>query len=55
MLELRQLALVAQDLEPVVEDLTAVLGVPVCFRDPGVATFGLHNACLLYTSDAADE
>ena len=44
MLQLRQLALVARDLEPVVEDLTAVLGVPVCFRDPGVATFGLHNA-----------
>ena len=46
MLRIRQLALVARDLEPVVEDLCAVLGVPVCFRDPGVATFGLHNALL---------
>lgn len=44
MLRIRQLALVARDLEPVVEDLCAVLGVSVCFRDPGVATFGLVNA-----------
>ena len=35
MLRIRQLALVARDLEPVVEDLCAVLGVSVCFRDPG--------------------
>ncbi len=46
MLRLRQLALVARDLEPVVEDLCAVLGVSVCFRDPGVATFGLVNALM---------
>lgn len=46
MLRIRQLALVARDLEPVVEDLCAVLGVRVCFRDPGVATFGLVNALM---------
>ncbi len=46
MLRIRQLALVARDLEPVVEDLCAVLGVSVCFRDPGVATFGLVNALM---------
>lgn len=46
MLRIRQLALVARDLEPVVEDLCAVLGVHVCFRDPGVATFGLVNALM---------
>lgn len=46
MLRIRQLALVARALEPVVEDLCAVLGVEVCFRDPGVATFGLVNALM---------
>lgn len=45
-MRIRQLALVARDLEPVVDDLCAVLGVKVCFRDPGVANFGLHNALL---------
>jgi hypothetical protein len=45
-MRLRQIALVARDLEPVVEDLCAVLGVEVCFRDPGVAEFGLHNALM---------
>ncbi|HEY8154993.1 MAG TPA: VOC family protein [Myxococcota bacterium] len=45
-MRLRQIALVAQDLEPVVEDLCAVLGLEVCFRDPGVAEFCLHNALM---------
>jgi hypothetical protein len=40
------IALVAQDLEPVLENLCAVLELEVCFRDPGVAEFGLHNALL---------
>lgn len=43
-LRLRQLCLVAEVLEPVVEDLCAVFDVPVCHRDPAVAGFGLHNA-----------
>jgi hypothetical protein len=43
---LRQIALVARELEPVVQDLCAVLGVEVSFRDPGVAQFGLHNAVM---------
>lgn len=43
-LRLRQIALVAAQLEPVEEDLRAILGVEVCYRDPGVAHFGLHNA-----------
>jgi len=34
------------ELEPVVADLEAVLGLAVAFRDPGVARFGLHNAVL---------
>jgi glyoxalase-like protein len=45
-MRLRQIALVAKDLEKVVDDLCAVLGVEVCFRDPGVAEFGLHNALM---------
>jgi len=45
-MRLRQIALVAHDLEPVVESLCAVLDLEVCFRDPGVAEFGLHNALM---------
>ena len=45
-LRLRQVALVARDLEPVVEDLCHVLGTEVVFRDPDVAVFGLHNALM---------
>ncbi|CUR46432.1 hypothetical protein BN2364_1991 [Alloalcanivorax xenomutans] len=45
-LRLRQLCLVADKLEPVVDDLKAVFGLDVCFRDPGVGKFGLHNALL---------
>ena len=43
-LRLRQIALVARQLAPVQADLEAVLGIAVCFRDPGVAHFGLENA-----------
>lgn len=45
-MHLRQIALVARELEPVVEDLCAVLGIEVCFHDPGVAEFGLRNALM---------
>lgn len=43
-LRLRQIALVAEKLAPVEEALVDVLGVEVCFRDPGVGHFGLENA-----------
>ena len=43
-LKLRQIALVAETLEPVEHELIEVLGVAVCYRDPGVAHFGLENA-----------
>lgn len=43
---LRQVALAAHDLEPVVEDLSAVLGLKVAFRDPGVGVFGLVNVVM---------
>lgn len=44
MLRLRQIALVARELEPVERMLTAALGAEVCYRDPGVGKYGLHNA-----------
>ena len=43
-IRLRQVALVARDLEPTVDALSKTLGVDVCYRDPGVAEFGLVNA-----------
>ena len=45
-LRLRQICLVARELEPVVDDLCAVFGVKVCHRDPEVGQFGLHNALM---------
>lgn len=46
MLRLRQVALVAHELDPIVEHLRAVLGLEIGHRDPGVGTFGLVNAIL---------
>lgn len=46
MIRLRQVALVARDLETVVDELCERLGIEVCFHDPGVAHFGLHNALM---------
>jgi hypothetical protein len=43
-LRLRQICLVAPELEPAVEEMGAVLGLQVCHRDPNVAVFGLANA-----------
>lgn len=45
-IRLRQIALVAHDLDPVVTGLERAFDLDVCFRDPGVATFGLVNALL---------
>ncbi len=45
-LRLRQIALVAAELRPVLDDFRAVLGVEVCFVDPGVKTFGLENSLM---------
>jgi hypothetical protein len=42
-LRLRQIALVAETLQAAEQDLTEVLGIRVCHRDPGVARFGLEN------------
>ena len=45
-LRLRQIAVVATDLARAEGDVQAVLGVPVCHRDPAVGVFGLVNALL---------
>ena len=45
-LRLRQICLVAQELEPTVDTLCEVLGLHVCHRDAGVERFGLHNALM---------
>lgn len=43
MFRLRQVALVAADLDPVVDQICAALEIERCFQDPGVGEFGLHN------------
>jgi hypothetical protein len=45
-IQLRQICLVAKKLEPVIQDLTAVLGINRCFVDPGVGAFGLENTLM---------
>ena len=42
-IQLRQICLVAQDIQPVVEDLRSILGINSCYVDPGVKIFGLEN------------
>lgn len=43
-LRLRQIALIARELAPVVEEIRDVFGLEVAYRDPAVAVFGLENA-----------
>lgn len=45
-IQLRQICLVAGQLQPVIEDLTGILGINVCYVDDGVAAFGLENALM---------
>jgi hypothetical protein len=45
-MRVRQIALVARDLDPVLAQLDAVFGLKVGFRDPGVGVFGLINAVM---------
>jgi Glyoxalase-like domain len=45
-LRLRQVVVAARDLDSTVEHLCSELALTVCFNDPGVAEFGLHNALL---------
>jgi hypothetical protein len=45
-IRLRQVVLAARDLDSTVDRLCAELALDVCFKDPGVAEFGLHNALM---------
>lgn len=45
-IQLRQICLVAGKLEPVIEDLTDILGINRCYVDPGVGKFGLENTLM---------
>ena len=45
-LQLRQIAFVADRLEPVLQDFEAVFGLVRCYIDPGVAVFGLENTLM---------
>jgi hypothetical protein len=43
-LRLRQICVVAPELEPAVDDIAAIFGLEVCHRDPKVEVFGVTNA-----------
>jgi hypothetical protein len=45
-LRLRQLCLVATELEPAIADLAGIFSLEVCYRDGNVAKYGLVNALL---------
>lgn len=45
-MEIRQIVLAARDLHSTVAQLRSVLGVNVCYHDPEVGKFGLHNALM---------
>lgn len=45
-MRLRQICLVAAQLEPVISDIAEIMGLAVCYRDGNVAKYGLENALL---------
>ena len=45
-IRLRQICLVAPQLEPVVPDICGIMGLNVCYRDGNVAKYGLENALM---------
>ena len=45
-LRLRQICLVAPQLEPVISDICAIMGLQVCYRDRHVEKYGLVNALM---------
>ena len=45
-IRLRQICLVAPRLEPVIADITGIMGLAVCYRDGNVEKYGLVNALL---------
>jgi hypothetical protein len=51
-MRLRQLALIADDLDAVTQQVQSALGLEVAYRDPSVGQFGLQNiVCPLGTED----
>ena len=50
-MRLRQVALVAKDLEPVRKALEDVFGLKVAYRDPGVGVYGLVNVVMPFGGD----
>ncbi|HWI10103.1 MAG TPA: hypothetical protein VNU48_02115 [Burkholderiaceae bacterium] len=45
-MRLRQICLVAPQLEPLIGDISAIMGLNVCYRDGTLAKYGLENALL---------
>ncbi len=45
-IRIRQICLVAHDLDRVQQQLDAVFGIEVAHRDPGVGNYGLHNVLI---------
>jgi len=45
-MRIRQVCLVARELEPTLDELCTKLGLEIGYRDPGVAEFGLQNAVM---------
>ena len=45
-MRLRQIAFIAHELQPIADQLGAVFGLEVGFRDPGVEYFGLRNVVM---------
>ena len=50
-MRLRQICLVAEDLQTSLETLAELLGSPVMYRDPEVAHFGLENGLIMTGGD----
>ena len=45
-IQLRQICLVARDLDSTIDDLEQIFGIQRCFVDAGVGRFGLVNTLL---------
>lgn len=45
-MRLRQICLVAPQLAPMIADISAIMGLDVCYRDGNVAKYGLENALM---------
>lgn len=45
-LRLRQICLIARELDPAIEQLKGIFSLEVCFIDPAVGVFGLENSLL---------